>query len=90
MQFRRASGVVYDELDGHAVLLDRNAVRMMTLNPVGTLVWQLLDEDRTCAELATLLLPKVRGVTAAQLELDVAAFLDELTDAGVVITSDDR
>jgi len=90
MQFRRASGVVYDELDGHAVLLDRNAVRMMTLNPVGTLVWQLLDEDRTCAELATLLLPKVRGVTAEQLELDVAAFLDELTDAGVVITSDDR
>jgi len=90
MQFRRASGVVYDELDGHAVLLDRNAVRMLTLNPVGTLVWQLLDEDRTCAELATLLLPKVRGVTAAQLELDVAAFLDELTDAGVVITSDDR
>jgi len=90
MQFRRASGVVYDELDGHAVLLDRNAVRMLTLNPVGTLVWQLLDEDRTCAELATLLLPKVRGVTAEQLELDVAAFLDELTDAGVVITSDDR
>ena len=68
MQFRRAPGVIYDELDGHAVLLDRAAVRMLTLNPVGTLVWQLLDDDRTCAELTTLLLPKVRGVTAEQLE----------------------
>jgi hypothetical protein len=90
MQFRRATGVVYDELDGHAVLLDRGAVRMLTLNPVGTLVWQLLDDDRTCAQLTALLLPKVQGVTAEQLAIDVASFLDELVEAGVVITSDER
>jgi hypothetical protein len=89
MQFRRASGVAYDELDGHAVILDRSAVTMLTLNPVGTLVWQLLDDDRTCAELTALLLPKVRGVTAEQLEIDVASFLNELVEAGVVITSDE-
>lgn len=89
MQFRRASGVTHDELDGYAVLLDPSAVRMLTLNPVGTLVWQLLDDDRTCAELTTLLLPKVRGVTAEQLEIDVASFLNELVEAGVVITSDE-
>ena len=90
MQFRRATGVVYDELDSHAVLLDRGAVRMLTLNPVGTLVWQLLDDDRTCAQLTTLLLPRVQGVTAEQLAIDVASFLDELVEAGVVITSDER
>jgi hypothetical protein len=89
MQFRRASGVTFEELDGHAVLLDGSAVRMLTLNPVGTLVWQFLDDDRTCAELTTLLLPKVRGVTAEQLEIDVASFLTELADAGVVITNDE-
>ena len=89
MQFRRATDVTYDELDGHAVLLDRSAVRMLTLNPVGTLVWQLLDDDRTCAELTELLLPKVRGVSAEQLEADVATFLGELVEAGVVITSDE-
>ena len=87
MQFRRATDVTYDELDGHAVLLDRSAVRMLTLNPVGTLVWQLLDDDRTCAELTELLLQKVRGVSAEQLEADVASFLGELVEAGVVIAS---
>ena len=89
MQFRRAEGVVYDELDGHAMLLDRDAVRMLTLNRVGTLVWNLLDEDRTCAELTALLLPKVRGVTVEQLEIDVASFLDELVGAGVAIARDE-
>ena len=89
MQFRRAEGVVYDELDGHAMLLDRHAVRMLTLNRVGTLVWNLLDEDRTCAELTALVLPKVRGVTVEQLEIDVASFLDELVGAGVAIASDE-
>src|SRR5215510_5618843 len=90
MQFRRASGVIYDELDGHAVLLDQGAVRMITLNPVGTLIWELLDEDRSCAELTTLLLPKVRGVTTKELEADVASFLEELVEDGVVIASDER
>ena len=90
MQFRRATDVTHDELDGLAVLLDRNAVKMLTLNPVGTLVWELLDEDRTCAEVTALLLPKVRGVTAEQLEIDVASFLSELVDAGVVVASDER
>ena len=87
MQFRRASGVIYEELDGHAVLLDRNAVRMVTLNPVGTLVWQLLDDDRTSAELVALLRPRVRGATVDELERDVASFLDELVEVGVVIAS---
>ena len=89
MQFRRASDLTCDELNGLAVILDRSAVRMLTLNPVGTLVWRLLDDDRSCAELTTLLLPKVRGVTAEQLEADVASFLNELVEAGVVITSNE-
>ena len=90
VRFRRASGVIYDELQGHAVLLDRGSVKMLTLNPVGTLVWQLLDVDRTHEELVTLLLPKVRGVTAEQLAIDVAPFLDELVAAGVVVASDEH
>lgn len=89
MRFRRASDVVGDVLDGHAVLLDPDAAKMLTLNPVGTLVWRHLDGDRTCAELVTLLLPNLQGVTAEQLEDDIAAFLRELVDAGVVITSDE-
>ena len=89
MQYRRASGVIHDEQHGMTVLLDRDAVRMLTLNPVGTLVWQLLDDDRTCGELTALLLPKVRGVTEQELERDVASFLDAMVEAGVVVASDE-
>jgi hypothetical protein len=77
-------------LDGHAVLLDADATKMLTLNPVGTLVWRHLDDDRTCADLVTLLLPKLQGVTAEQLEDDIASFLRDLVEAGVVTASDER
>jgi len=89
LRFRRAADVKYDELDGHAVLLDRSAVKMLTLNPVGTLVWELLDDERTAVELVNLLLPKVRGVTVEQLETDVASFMHELVDVGVVVATDE-
>jgi Coenzyme PQQ synthesis protein D (PqqD) len=89
MRFRRASGVIHEQLDGHAVLLDPDAVRMLTLNRVGTLVWELLDHDRTGTELVALLLPEVRGVTVEQLEADVASYLDELVALGVVLASDE-
>jgi len=89
MRFRRASGVIHEQLDGHAVLLDPDAVRMLTLNPVGTLVWELLDHDRAGTELVALLLPEVRGVTVEQLEADVASYLDELVALGVVLASDE-
>ena len=46
-RFRRAADVPHDELDGLAVLLDPPAVKMLTLNPVGTLVRGLHDDDRT-------------------------------------------
>ena len=89
MQFRRATGVMHEQLDGQAVLLDPDAVRLVTLNAVGTLVWELLEEERTQAELVAKLLPMVRGVTAETLDVDVAAFLEELVDVGVVVTIDD-
>ena len=76
MQYRRAIDVTDDVLDGHAVLLDPGATKMLTLNPVGTLVWRHLDDNRTCAELVTLIMPLVQGVTAEQLQVDVTAFLD--------------
>lgn len=84
MRFRRSPDVTYDVLDGHAVLIDPGAVEMLTLNPVGTLVWQHLDDTKSCDELAAALLPLLTGVTAEQLEFDIAAFLRELADAGLV------
>lgn len=82
--------MIHEQLDGQAVLLDPDAVHLVTLNPVGSLVWDLLDEERTRAELVGQLLPKVRGVTVEDLDVDVAAFLAELVEIGVVVASDEQ
>lgn len=83
---RRAQDVVYEVVAGRAVLIDPAGVELITLNPVGTLVWQALDGDGDgdAATLAQRLLPEFEGVTAEQLERDIEAFLHELLDLGLV------
>ena len=39
-RFRRSDEVVFEVSAGRAVLLDRTGKELITLNPVGTLVWQ--------------------------------------------------
>lgn len=84
---QRAPDVVYEVVDGRAVLIDPTGVELITLNPVGTLVWQALDSGGDAATLAQRLLPEFEGVTAEQLERDIDAFLGELLGLGLV--SDD-
>lgn len=79
----RADGVVYEVVDGQAVLVDAAGHEMITLNPVGTLIWQALDGESDTAALAERLLPQLEGVTSDQLQNDVAAFLRELLDLGL-------
>jgi hypothetical protein len=88
MRYRRAAQATYDVLDHHAVIIDPGAAKMLTLNPVGTLVWQHLDVDRSCAELTAMLVPMLTGISPEQLELDIASFLDELMAAGLVVAGD--
>ena len=82
---QRAPDVVYEVVADRAVLIDPAGVELITLNPVGTLVWQALDGGGDAATLAQRLLPEFEGVTAEQLDID--AFLNELRDLGLV--SDD-
>lgn len=79
----RADGVVYEVVDEQAVLVDAAGQEMITLNPVGTLIWQALDGESDAAALAESLLPQLEGVTGDQLQSDVTAFLRELLDLGL-------
>ena len=79
----RAEGVVYEVVDGQAVLVDAAGREMITLNPVGTLIWQALDGESDAVALAARLLPQLEGVTGDQLQSDVTAFLRELLDLGL-------
>jgi hypothetical protein len=89
MRFRRAAQATFDVLDDHAVIVEPGAATMLTLNPVGTLVWQRLDVDRTCEELSAMLLPMLTDISPEQLALDIASFLDELVAAGLVVANDE-
>jgi hypothetical protein len=80
--------VVYEVVDGQAVLVDPTGVELLTLNAVGTLVWEELDGRRGPAEIAADLVARFDGVTVDQLAGDVADFLAEAEDAGLVVPTD--
>ncbi|MGI9029401.1 MAG: PqqD family protein [Ilumatobacteraceae bacterium] len=56
-----------------------------TLNPVGTMVWNELDGERTVGQLAVDLRDQFTDVGMAELESDIAAFLRELLGLGLVV-----
>ena len=88
MGLRRAQDVVFEVVDGRAILIDAEGKELITLNPVGSLVWNALDGERDVAAVADHLLPTFEGVTKAQLESDVGKFLGEMSDEGLVVEAD--
>lgn len=89
MAWQRSPRVVYEVVDGQAVLVDPEGVELLTLNAVGTLVWQELDGVREPADLAAALVDRFDDVEPADLERDIAAFLDEIRAAGLIDPADD-
>ena len=90
MMFRRADNVVKEVVDDRAFLLDDRGQEMIVLNPVGTMVWDALDEDRGAAAIAASLVDQFADVSLEELERDVESFLEELREAGLVVTVTDR
>ena len=103
MEWRRSPDVVYEVVDGHRDVgganpqaSDPSGIRMraydlqkfLTLNEVGTLVWQALDGVRGPAEIAAALMDRVDGVTLAEFERDIDTFIAETYAAGLVERSD--
>ena len=90
MMFRRADNVVKEVVDDRAFLLDDRGVEMIVLNPVGTMVWDALDEPRDVGAIATSLVDRFVDVSLEELERDVRSFLEELRDAGLVVPVTER
>jgi Coenzyme PQQ synthesis protein D (PqqD) len=84
-RFRRSDHVVYEVTGDRAVLLDADGRELITLNPVGTVVWQLLDEPLNAGEVATALHATFPDVPMAKLEVDANRFLAELAASELVV-----
>ena len=88
MAWRRVDDVLFELVEGKAVLLDPGGRELITLNRVGSLVWNALDGRRDVGDLAADLVHELSGVTVATLEDDIAAFIQKL-DRLDLVTADE-
>ena len=84
-RLRRNNEVVFDMAGERAVLLDASGRELITLNPVGSIVWNELDGARDAAALAADLHGRFTGVDHDELTRDIDAFLDELAALGLAV-----
>jgi len=71
-------------VDGQAVLIAPAGKEVITLNPVGTLVWGALESPRALDEVVDQLLPQFADVERQQLVEDMLAFVDELRESELI------
>ncbi len=86
---RISPDVLFRELAGEAVLLDLKSQRYFGLDPVGTRIWQLLDERGKTESVLQAMLDEF-DVEEAELRRDIAAFIRELEAAGLIELTPDR
>lgn len=67
------------------MLVDPSGTELLTLNPVGTLVWEALDGNSGVGELVDRLLPQFVDVSREELEQDIVDFLDELASSELIV-----
>ncbi len=82
--YRRAEGVLAEVLDGRAALVNPEGTELLTLNPVGSVVWEALEGEQSLdglvAAVSAACSPVPPGVVA-----DVQRFVDELCSLGLVM-----
>jgi Coenzyme PQQ synthesis protein D (PqqD) len=78
LRYQRVEGkFLVSQLADETVLMDTVSGDYMGLNPVGTVIWDLLQQPQTVATLVTLLLDRYE-VTEEQCRNEADSFLQEL------------
>jgi hypothetical protein len=88
MMLRPSPDVIYEVIDGRAMLVSPDGAELISLNAVGTMVWELLNAAGDAGRLAAELHPRFEGVTLDELQRDIADFLEELRKQGLVRETD--
>lgn len=85
----QSNSVVFEVVDDRAVLVDPSGSELITLNPVGSLIWEALAEPTDAESITERLLPKFEDVTRDELHADIIAFIEELTELGLLTAEAD-
>lgn len=81
--YRRCGDVIYRIIEGEAVVVRTGASEVLGLNQVGARILDLIDGKSTVAAVLDRLADEYE-VERGVLERDMAAFLRELVDGGVL------
>ncbi len=79
----RSDDALFQEVGGEAVLLDLASERYFGLDPVGTRIWTLLDEDEHLQRVCDTLCAEYEA-EPARIESDLLALIAQLAEAGLV------
>jgi hypothetical protein len=82
---QRSDDVVFDLADDRAVLLGADGKELITLNPVGSVVWREIDGQRDAATLAADLHDRFAGIDVDVLREDITVFLAQLVELGLAV-----
>ena len=88
MAVRRSPNVIHETVDERAMLVSPDGSELLSLNAVGTLVWDLLGTPGDAEDLAARLHPQFEDVPRDELEQDIRQFLDNLLEEGLVQETD--
>jgi coenzyme PQQ synthesis protein D (PqqD) len=82
--YRIAPGIAHREVAGQTLLLGPGPGTLYTLNATGQLVWRRLQRGQTPDAIAEAL-RRAFGITRAEADRDVRAFLEDLRTRGFVV-----
>lgn len=81
--FKRKDDIRFRVVGDEAVVVRQNAAEVIALNDVGARVLELIDAQKTLADVVEAMSVEY-DVTADELEQDVTSFVTAIQDAGVV------
>ena len=89
LAYRRTDSFDQEELDDELVIMELESQAIVTLNPTGRLVWEMLKGAATCDEILALIAEAFPDVDRGSLKTDIQAVLDTLVAARLVTTEPD-
>ena len=87
VQLKIASDVIFQQLEGEAVLLNMQTATFFGLNPVGTRIWELLSQHGDLETVTTKFCEEY-DVTEDQFLSHLSEFIDKLRCKGLVEASE--
>lgn len=85
MTYRPADGVLSEDVDGIVILINAAGDELLDLNETGSVVWRAMGDGADLDALVAAVQAAFPDAPADAVASDVAAFLAELGEAGLVV-----